>query len=440
MDAVTTAAAEAGEYVSTFDPNDKYIGLALAVSSSVAIGTSFIITKKGLISAADAHDGFASSSYSYLRNSLWWAGMLTMVVGEVANFAAYTFAPPALVTPLGALSVLVGAVLAAIFLGERLGKIGVVGCSLCLVGSLVIVLHAPEDKEINTVDEILEYALQPGFMFYCFCVLVFSLYMIHIVAPRHGNSNPLVYISICSLVGSVSVMAVKGFGVALKLTFAGNNQLWRAGTWIFAFTVAGCIAVQMNYFNKALDLFPTTNPMYFSFFSTATLIASVILFHGLGTTGGVNTFTLFCGFYTISMGVYLINLSRSVSDADASRRYSSAAARHSLLQDTRISLTSDSGHGHHAQPDARRSATLYRAGGLTTGGVEPLFDYEDSPVEAQHAHGKFEDRDQGRRRGETAVQMEHFALANDHDGSESEGEGEGEGGRGGGGGGGGYRR
>ena len=83
-------------------------------------------------------------------------------------------------------------------------------------------------------------------MFYCFCVLVFSLYMIHIVAPRHGNSNPLVYISICSLVGSVSVMAVKGFGVALKLTFAGNNQLWRAGTWIFAFTVAGCIAVQMK--------------------------------------------------------------------------------------------------------------------------------------------------------------------------------------------------
>lgn len=80
----------------------------------------------------------------------------------VANFAAYTFAPPALVTPLGALSVLVGAILAAIFLGERLGKIGVVGCSLCLVGSLVIVLHAPEDKEINTVDEILEYALQPG--------------------------------------------------------------------------------------------------------------------------------------------------------------------------------------------------------------------------------------------------------------------------------------
>lgn len=54
------------------------------------------------------------------------------------------------------------AILAAFFLGERLGKIGISGCSLCLVGSIVIVLHAPEDKEIATVDEMLEYALQPG--------------------------------------------------------------------------------------------------------------------------------------------------------------------------------------------------------------------------------------------------------------------------------------
>jgi hypothetical protein len=33
---------------------------------------------------------------------------------------------------------------------------------MCLIGSLIIVLHAPEDKEITTVDEILHYAIQPG--------------------------------------------------------------------------------------------------------------------------------------------------------------------------------------------------------------------------------------------------------------------------------------
>lgn len=54
------------------------------------------------------------------------------------------------------------AVLASFFLKEELGRIGKIGCALCLVGSVIIVLHAPEDKEIETVDQILRYAMQPG--------------------------------------------------------------------------------------------------------------------------------------------------------------------------------------------------------------------------------------------------------------------------------------
>lgn len=86
---------------------DKYIGLALAISGSFAIGTSFIITKKGLM-AASSQQGFQGDSYQYLKNPIWWAGIITMAVGEIANFAAYTFAPAILVTPLGALSVIIG--------------------------------------------------------------------------------------------------------------------------------------------------------------------------------------------------------------------------------------------------------------------------------------------------------------------------------------------
>lgn len=52
-------------------------------------------------------------------------------------------------------------------------------------------------------------------------------------------------------------MAIKGFGVAVKLTLAGNNQLTHPSTWVFGIVVVSCIAVQMNYFNKALDTFST---------------------------------------------------------------------------------------------------------------------------------------------------------------------------------------
>ncbi len=57
---------------------------------------------------------------------------------------------------------LTGTILGAYFLKERLGQLGKLGCALCLVGSVLIVANAPADKDIQTVDEILEYAVQPG--------------------------------------------------------------------------------------------------------------------------------------------------------------------------------------------------------------------------------------------------------------------------------------
>ncbi|ETI23998.1 hypothetical protein G647_05805 [Cladophialophora carrionii CBS 160.54] len=294
---------------------DKYIGLTLAIISTLAIGTSFVITKKGLNDAADKH-GFEGDGFAYLKTPLWWAGISSLVVGEIANFAAYAFAPAILVTPLGALSVLIGAVLGAYFLEEELGVLGKLGCAICLLGSVIIVLHAPPDKEIETVDQILAYAIKPAFIIYCLAAIVFSTVMIYKVAPLYGKKNPLIYISICSTVGSVSVMSVKAFGIAVKLTFAGNNQFTHPSTYVFMIVTIVCILTQMNYFNKALSQFSTSivNPLYYVTFTTATLCASFILFSGFNTTDAVNTISLLCGFLVIFSGVYLLNLSRGDPD------------------------------------------------------------------------------------------------------------------------------
>ncbi|KAF8581276.1 DUF803-domain-containing protein [Ramaria rubella] len=369
--------------------DDKYIGLALAVSSSLAIGTSFIITKKGLNDAARRNSDFtqASEDRSYLRNPIWWAGMLT-----TANFAAYTFAPPILVTPLGALSVLIGAVLASFLLKEELGHIGRVGCGLCLVGSFIIVLHAPEDKEITTVDEILHYAVQPGFLLYCFTVLVFALIMIYYVSPRYGTRNPLVYISICSLVGSISIMAVKGFGVALKLTLAGNNQLTHPSTYVFGIVVVVCILVQMNYFNKALDTFSTNvvNPMYYVTFSTATIVASLILFQGFNTTSATDTLSLLTGFVVTFLGVHLLNLSRNEAD-DLPSRTERMSLENGLMDPQRSSGRLSAEGGWPASPHAiglngvpghvRRNSrgSLHGSGSGSLGGTTLFNTYDGEP-------------------------------------------------------------
>ena len=58
--------------------------------------------------------------------------------------------------------ILRSAVLGSFFLKERLGTLGKLGCATCLLGSVVIVLHAPPDKDVQTIDEILAYAIKPG--------------------------------------------------------------------------------------------------------------------------------------------------------------------------------------------------------------------------------------------------------------------------------------
>ncbi|KAL3720859.1 hypothetical protein ACJRO7_005636 [Eucalyptus globulus] len=173
-----------------------------------------------------------------------------LIVGEVANFIAYAFAPAVLVTPLGALSIIVSAVLAHFILKEKLHKLGMLGCVMCIVGSVIIVIHAPQESPITSIQEIWIMATQPAFRLYVGLVIMPVFILVFHFSPRCGHTDVLVYTSICSLMGSLSVMSVKARGTSLKLTFEGKNQLIYPETWFFMLVVATCVVIQMNYLNK----------------------------------------------------------------------------------------------------------------------------------------------------------------------------------------------
>ena len=180
------------------DPGSKTIGVALAMSSSLAIGASFIVKKRGLKRAAISGTRAGAGGYGYLREPLWWTGMCTMIVGEAANFAAYAFAPAILVTPLGALSIIVSAVLAHHVLNERLNRFGWLGCLLCIVGSVTIVLNAPEERRVSGVAELAALASRPTFLAYALFVVLASAHLAWNVAPTHGATLIMVPVGICS--------------------------------------------------------------------------------------------------------------------------------------------------------------------------------------------------------------------------------------------------
>ncbi|XP_010677378.2 probable magnesium transporter NIPA4 [Beta vulgaris subsp. vulgaris] len=297
--------------------SDNIKGLVLALSSSFFIGASFIVKKKGLKKAGASGVRAGSGGYSYLYEPLWWTGMLTMVVGEIANFAAYAFAPAILVTPLGAVSIIISATLAHIILRERLHIFGILGCILCVVGSITIVLHAPQERQIESVAEVWDLATEPGFLVYVVLVLILVFILMVNFVPQYGQTHVMVYIGICSLVGSLSVMGVKALGIALKLTFSGMNQLAYPQTWAFAIFVISCILTQMNYLNKALDTFNTAlvSPIYYVMFTTFTILASVIMFKDWAGQNGTQIVTEMCGFVTILAGTFLLHKTKDMADS-----------------------------------------------------------------------------------------------------------------------------
>jgi hypothetical protein len=209
------------------------------------------------------------------------------------------------------------------FLNEKLTRTGKIGSFLCLLGAVIIVLNSPEETMFDSVDEIRKAALSPGFLIWFIFVVVYAAVVIIKVVPKYGRRNMLVYISICSLVGSISVVACKALGIALKATFAGKNQFVYFSTYFIIVLVLTGVLLQLNYLNKALITFSTAlvTPIYYVFFTTSTIVASALLFNEFAKSDGVKLTSSLSGFLVTFAGVYLLSMDQM--DRQVSTRHQS---------------------------------------------------------------------------------------------------------------------
>ncbi|KAM9103164.1 magnesium transporter NIPA4 isoform 3-T3 [Megaptera novaeangliae] len=279
---------------------------------------------------------------------MWWAGFLTMAAGEIANFGAYAFAPATVVTPLGALSILIrgleklprvrvvsrcsaltflqdagtglaavipssaftcSAVLSSYFLGESLNLLGKLGCAVCVAGSTVMVTHAPEEEKIATVVEMAAKMKDTGYIVFAVLLLVSCLILIFVIAPRYGQRNILIYIVICSVIGTFSVSAVKGLGITIKNLFQGLPVVRHPLPYILSLVLALSLSTQVNFLNKALDIFNTSLvfPIYYVFFTSLVVTSSIVLFKEWYSMSAVDIAGTLSGFVTIILGVFMLH-------------------------------------------------------------------------------------------------------------------------------------
>lgn len=233
-------------------PVYKAIGISLAIASGAFIGTSFVLKKIGLLKANVKYNEEAGEGYGYLRNAYWWAGMTLMIFGEILNFVAYAFVDAILVTPLGALSVVITTILSAIFLKERLSFVGKIGCFMCIVGSVVIVMNAPKESSVSTIQDMKHFVIAPGFLSYAGIIIATCTFIALWAGPRYGKKSVLVYLSICSLIGGLSVVATQGLGAAIMTQAGGTPQFNQWFIYVLLVFVISTLVTEIIFLNVSV--------------------------------------------------------------------------------------------------------------------------------------------------------------------------------------------
>lgn len=293
---------------------DQVIGIGLALFSSICIGASVVFTKKGHIEALKSNK---QKELEYLKTNQWWIGAIFMTIGEIANFLAYMFASPIIVTPLGILSVIIGTVLASIFLNEKVELLGKIGSGISLLGVLQILIHS-ESREFHSFEEVKKLFTSLFFASYIFAIIVLCLILNYKVIPIKGNETSLYHILICSSIGSVSVIALKGVGAAVTTSSPKNNYFSDPALYLFIFCAFSCMIVQLKFLNIALLRFNSAivNNLYYVCFTSFTLSASFLFLDSFFLSSLHDNISTFLGFLVIVLGSYILTFVTSISQSN----------------------------------------------------------------------------------------------------------------------------
>ncbi|KAF1741704.1 hypothetical protein MXB_1014 [Myxobolus squamalis] len=232
------------------------VGVIISIFASFLIGMSFIIKKYGLAHAEKKGRRASDGGFGYLKDPVWWIGMLFMSTGEILNFVAYMFAPAVIIAPIGAISILTSILLGVLVLKENFRKAQGFGCILIVIGTTILLFISPE------IDDM--------YVLYVFFVFVSVSTLIRLVNTARYSRSLIPYILICSILCTLTISSCKG--ISVLISHARFEQIysddWRL-FFIFSIQLIVSIIIQIIYLNKVLDIHSSVKvtPVYYTFFT-----------------------------------------------------------------------------------------------------------------------------------------------------------------------------
>ena len=126
---------------------------------------------------------------------------------------------------------------------------GKIGCFICIIGSIVIVLNAPEQSSVKDIQQMQDFIVAPGFLSYAGVIILGCAFVAFWVGPRYGKKTMLVYLTVCSLIGGLSVVATQGLGAAVVAQASGTPQFNQWFLYVLFVFVIATLVTELFYLN-----------------------------------------------------------------------------------------------------------------------------------------------------------------------------------------------
>lgn len=288
------------------NPLQTYLlGIIVSIFGNILISVSLNIQKYTHVRQAQR------GSKPYYTSSLWWMGVILMGVGELGNFAAYGFAPASLIAPLGCVSVIASAVISVVFLKETLRASDILGGTLAITGTYLLVTFAPHNISMVTAQMVVYYFISYYFLVYIVAEILLFCFLLVLYKVKRVK-NIVVVMLLVALLASVTVITVKAVSGMIAETIKGSVQLVYPIFYVmFVVMVASCV-FQIKFLNEAMKMFDATEvvPINYVFFTTSAILAGIVFYQEFEDLALLNILMFVCGCLLSFLGVFLIARNR----------------------------------------------------------------------------------------------------------------------------------
>ncbi|XP_063810360.1 NIPA-like protein 3 isoform X1 [Pseudophryne corroboree] len=312
----TTVETPADHY---FSYKENLIGSLLAIFGHLLISIALNLQKYTHVRLAGSKD-----PRSYFKTKIWWLGLFLMILGEIAGFSSYAFAPLSLIVPLSAVSLVASSIIGIIFIKEKWKPkeflrryiLSFLGCGLAIIGTYLLITFGPNSHEKMTGENIVKHLVSWPFLLYMLIEILAFCFLLYYYKQKNANYM-IIILLLVALLGSTTVVTVKALAGMIIVSIQGTMQLGYPIFYIMFVCMVATAIAQASFLSQAAQLFDSAllASVNYILSTTLSISAGAVFYIDFRNEDVLHVCMFALGCLIAALGVFLITRNRKKTKA-----------------------------------------------------------------------------------------------------------------------------